>query len=207
MKSLRNSFHLELFLTARLQLSPGEHVSDSSAALSSINFCGRFRTTSFCVTPGNSTHSSHTVLCWHAALIDAGLQTNVHNSCYCRCRIFPFIWSQETPPTPTWPLYTGILLGFMLFFEPLFTTAFHRYVSKAPAGLQAINAITFSNLFLHVQFVLLLSSYVFNWFIWIYCLMPENDNTFCKVWTKKTLQKFIIQFPTSVVLKLWYAYH
>jgi len=89
-KRLRKSFHLELFLTARLQLSPGGHVSDSSAALSSINFCGRIRTTSFCLRPGNSTHSSHTVLHWHSALIDAGLETNVHNSCYRRCRTISF---------------------------------------------------------------------------------------------------------------------
>ena len=27
--------------------------------------------------------------------------------------------------------------------------------------------------------------------------MPENNSTFCKVWTKKTLQKFINQLSTS----------
>ena len=47
-------------------------------------------------------------------------------------------------------------------------------------------------------------SYMFNGFIWIYCLMPENNDTFCKVWTKKRckyLQTNSIPQPT----KYYYA--
>jgi len=135
---------------------------------------------------------------------------------------FPFLWRQETTLSPgmrfhttmllqaksqnflsfddrkfhhaNWRFYTGMLIILMLAFEQLFTTAFHRYVSKCPAGLHMIKMFcSFYQFFLTCL----------NGFV-VWCLKHEDGKikTFCKV-SKKGPSNQVCKFEIELFKLKW----